>query len=427
LETDFQELDLRPGARLYVNPTDKFKTLSIRVMLQQELRPVATSLGALVPRVLRRGTSELPSMRLISQRLEELYGSRLTAEVSKVGDRQVLMLGLDMPSPALLGEGDDLLRQGVRLLSSVITSPVLSGGTFDERLVEREKDTLITHIESIVNDRTQYALMRCVEEMFKGEPFGLFELGKVDELRAVTPSVLYDHYRTLVGTAPVHAFVVGPVDPDTVHRMLKESLDLPPRDSRQVSSELAPALNRELRTIHERFPIEQSRLVMGFRTHTGLTSESLYSAMVFEGILGGYPHSKLFMNVREKRSLVYYIQSILDSNKGLMFIVAGTSHEKIHDVQEVAGEQIDAIRQGKFNDFEFDATKQAISHRIRSSADSPHVQIGLEYEHLLAGRKTSVAERLGRLEAVDRDQVMQAATRVELDTVYTLSKGGGVE
>jgi len=427
LETDFQEFDLGRGARLYVNPTDKFKTVSIRVMLQQELRPVATSLGALVPRVLRRGTSQLPSMRCITQRLEDLYGSRLTSEITKIGNRQILMIGLDMPSPALLGEGDGLLRQGVQLLAAIITSPALSNGIFDDRFVEQEKDTHIKHIQSIINDRTQYALMRCVEEMFKGEPFGLFELGQVEELRAITPAALYEHYKSLIAGAPVHTFVVGPVDPGAVRRMLEENLALPPRQDATIPSDLAPALSRSTRSVNERFPVDQAKLVMGFRTHAGLASESVYPTMVFEGILGGYPHSKLFMNVREKRSLAYFIQSVLDNNKGLMFVVAGAGQEKTREVREVSEEQIEAIRRGKFNDFEFDATKQAISHRIRSSADSPYVQVGVQYEHLLAGKRTSVADRLKRLEAVDRNQVMQAAAGVELDTVYTLSRGGAGE
>lgn len=422
--TDFLEFTLGHGAHLYANPTDKFKTVSIRVLLQQELRPVATSLGALVPRVLRRGTREFPSMRRISVRLEELYGSRLTSEVTKMGDRQVTMFGLDMPSPELVGETGALLQHGVQLLAGLITSPALSNGVFDERFVEQEKSTQVKHIQAIINDRTQYAFMRCVEEMFRGEPFGLSALGKVEELQAATPGALYEHYVRLLDQAPVHMFVVGPVDPDAVRHMLEDNLGLPERRPEPVASSLAPRLERPTRNVDESLPIEQAKLVMGFRTHTGLASEDAHSMMVFEGLLGGYPHSKLFINVREKRSLVYFIQSVLDINKGLMFILAGTGPDKTREVQEVSEEQIDAIRRGQFSDFEFDATKQALSHRIRSSADSPHAQIGVQYEYLLAGKTTCVADRLERLESVTRGQVMEAAARVELDTVYTLSCGG---
>ena len=424
MDNDFLEFDLGFGARLYANPTEKFKTVSIRVLLQQELRPVATSLGALVPRVLRRGTSDLPSMRKISVRLEELYGSRLTSEVTKMGDRQVTMFGLDMPSPELVGEGEALLEHGVQLLAGVITSPALTSGIFDERFVAQEKSTQVKHVQSIVNDRTQYALMRCVEEMFAGEPFGLSALGKVEELRAATPGALYEHYVNLRDRAPVHMFVVGPVDPGAVRRMLEDNLGLPQRQPGPILSSLAPALGRAPRKVHESLPVEQAKLVMGFRTHTGLASEGVLPMMVFEGMLGGYPHSKLFINVREKRSLAYFIQSVLDNNKGLMFIIAGTGPEKTREVQEVSEEQIDAIRRGQFSDFEFDATKQALSHRIRSSADSPHAQIGVQYEYLLAGKTTCVANRLERLESVTRGQVMEAAARVDLDTVFTLSRGG---
>jgi predicted Zn-dependent peptidase len=422
--SEFLEFDLGIGGRLYVNPTGKFKTISIRVLMQQRLRPVAVSLGALVPRVLKRGSREYPTMRSLATRLEELYGSRMTIEATKIGDRQVTMFGLDVPAPSIVGEDNALLEQAVRLLSGVITSPALSGGVFDERLVEQEKGAQERHIRSIVNDRTQYALLRCVESMFEGEPFGLSAMGRVEEVRAITPSALHEHYAGLVSKAPVHVFVVGPVDPGATRETLETNLNLPEREAGSITSCLAQPLDREPRQVEERLPLEQAKLVMGFRTHTGLASRGILPVMVFEGILGGYPHSKLFSNVRERRGLCYFIQSVLDNSKGLLFIIAGTGPDETREVQEVALDQVDAIRRGEFSDFEFDATKRALSHRIRSSADSPLSQTAVHYEYLLAGKDTSLADRLDKLASVTRDHVAEAAARVQLDTVYTLSCGG---
>ena len=58
--------------------------------------------------------------------------------------------------------------------------------------------------------------------------------------------------------------------------------------------------------MEERQNLNQGKLSMGFRTKTRYGDDDYYALMVYNGILGGGAHSKLFSNVREKASLAYY-------------------------------------------------------------------------------------------------------------------------
>ena len=73
----------------------------------------------------------------------------------------------------------------------------------------------------------------------------------------------------------------------------------------------------------ESMNVNQGKLCLGFRTNIAPSSADYYPLVVYNGILGGDVHSKLFRNVREKASLAYFAQSILEKYKGLMLIMSG--------------------------------------------------------------------------------------------------------
>src|SRR5699024_9968580 len=92
--------------------------------------------------------------------------------------------------------------------------------------------------------------------------------------------------------------------------------------------------------------IQQAKLHIGYRTYCTFSDE-LYPAMqVFNGLFGGFPISKLFMNVREKNSLAYYASSQLDSHKGVLFVFSGIDHNNNMKTREIINEQMTAMKNG---------------------------------------------------------------------------------
>ncbi|UUZ95673.1 insulinase family protein [Paenibacillus sp. P25] len=79
----------------------------------------------------------------------------------------------------------------------------------------------------------------------------------------------------------------------------------------------------QVKEVVERLEVNQGKLNMGLRINTSYADENYPAALMYNGILGGYPHSKLFTNVREKASLAYYASSRLDGHKGILTIQSG--------------------------------------------------------------------------------------------------------
>ena len=95
---------------------------------------------------------------------------------------------------------------------------------------------------------------------------------------------------------------------------------------------------------------------MGFRTNTRYGDKDFYALMVYNGILGGGPHSKLFQNVRERESLAYYAFSKLEKTKGLLLISCGIDFNNYEKTLDIIQKQLEDIKDGKISDYEFDST-----------------------------------------------------------------------
>jgi predicted Zn-dependent peptidase len=177
----------------------------------------------------------------------------------------------------------------------------------------------------------------------------------------------------------------------------------------------------EPHTVVERQEVQQGKLVLGFGTRTRLV-DPMYPAMVmYAGILGGFPHSKLFVNVREKASLAYYAYARLDGMLGLMLVGAGIEFAHYDAALDIIRRQVDDLARGVISDDEMDLTLRGLVNELHSEADSPSALIGRELELRVLGGGPTSDELEAALSRVTRAEVQEAARAVTLDTVYFLT------
>ena len=176
------------------------------------------------------------------------------------------------------------------------------------------------------------------------------------------------------------------------------------------------------RLVREKEQIDQAKLVMGYRTYTSWQDKNIFGLMMASGILGGFPHSKLFRYVREEAGLAYYASSILEKSKGLMFLRAGINHDKFDDALKIIKKQVTAIQSGDITDSEINDTRSGIFTRLRAIEDNASAFIDYNMELSINNRNDSLKELKEQFLAVKKDDIVQAAQKLKLDTVYFLTK-----
>lgn len=422
----FQRFPLGEGITLHVLPTTKFKTTSVYVYLHLPLQRETVTWNALLPMVMGRGTTSYPTTPELVRHLDGLYGAALGYDVARRGEIQSMLFRLDIPGEAYLPGEKGLLERGIATLSEVLLMPATegNGARFKPDFVAQEKKNLRERIEGLINDKRRYALNRCREIMCAGEPYELYYLGKKEDLDGIDPENLISRWRRGLIEAAIDIFVVGHVDADTVHRLVARHLVFPPGPSRPLPMTTVKRRAGERQTVKEAQPVNQGVLAIGFRTGTVAADEDYFPMLVANGILGAFPHSKLFMNVREKNSLAYYAYSAVESLKGVGFIYAGIEFANYEKALEISLQQLEDLQQGKISQSEMEATIKALVNDALAAPDSAGRMVEEQVNGILSGRTYTTEERVAGYQAVTPEQVAEAARKFQVETVYFLTKEG---
>ena len=171
--------------------------------------------------------------------------------------------------------------------------------------------------------------------------------------------------------------------------------------------------------------LAQSKLVMGL--HVGTSPEEKLAAKLMAVIFGGTPSSKLFLNVREKQSLCYYCSARHDTPKNVIFVESGVETDNLERAEEAVLAELTAMQRGEISDEEILHAKLAMCNSYNSVGDSA-ASMETWYLGGMLQNDTRTPEACAKeLMAISKEQIVEAANRVLLDTVYKLKGVGASE
>jgi hypothetical protein len=115
MQADFEVFEPSKGFRVFVQPTTKFKTITLSLYVHQPLGALATKI-ALLPQVLRRGCRTFPDMRTIVVYLEDLFGASMGADISKIGERQMMVFRFEVVNDRFAPKKIRALEKSIQFL-----------------------------------------------------------------------------------------------------------------------------------------------------------------------------------------------------------------------------------------------------------------------------------------------------------------------
>ncbi|SCW42218.1 Predicted Zn-dependent peptidase [Paenibacillus tianmuensis] len=414
------------GVRVHVLPTEQFKTFALSVYVGSPLQEDTVTPNALIPFVLRRGSKAYPETKQFREKLDDLYGAGFGFDVYKRGDYQMLQFRMDVIQDDFVSSPQPMLGQAIQFLGEAITQPAMEGGTLVRKYIDSEKTTLQKRLESIVNDKIRYAAERCIAEMCSNEPYRLHPLGAIERIPSIEAEGLTERYEALLRQSPIDIYVVGHTNLEQVMPLIKRYFAVRGERTSDYSLRAEHRSVGQVKEVVERLDVNQGKLNMGLRVRTSYADDSYPSALLYNGILGGYPHSKLFTNVREKASLAYYASSRLDGHKGILTIQSGIEIQNYEKAVSIIKEQLKAMEEGQISDTELQQTKAMITGHLRELQDSAFELIAFDFNNRLSGADRTVPALIEAVEQTDTEQIRRIARQVQLDTIYFLrdNKGG---
>ncbi|MDT9023988.1 MULTISPECIES: EF-P 5-aminopentanol modification-associated protein YfmF [Rossellomorea] len=410
----------KQGYTLHIVQTDKYKTNSLILKMKAPLDQETVTLRGLLPHVMQSSTKTYPSTTELRSYLDELYGANFFTDLGKKGEYHVVSMSVEIANEKFLRDSEPLLQKGIEFLADVLQNPHIENNEFDKKTVEKEKRNQKVRIQAVYDDKMRYANSRLVEEMCKGERFALHVNGISEEVESITAKSLYEYYQKVMNEDQFDLYVIGDVDVVEVEKLCDQLLQLKERTPLEVDSSEVEQKERE-NVVKEKQDVKQGKLNMGYRTHTQYGDDDYFALQVFNGIFGGFSHSKLFINVREKASLAYYAASRLESHKGLLMVMSGIEFEKYDQAVGIINDQLQAMKDGDFTDGEIEQTKAVIRNQLLETIDTSRGLVEVLYHNAVAHEEIDLKHWLEEIEKTTKEDIVKAANKVELDTIYFLT------
>ena len=418
----YNEIDIKNGIKLHTIKTEKFKTNLIAVMLTTKLDRKNITKNALIPAVLRRGTKFMQTQEEINKKMEDMYGASFDCGLDKTGDNQILKFYMETVNNEFLPQdAENMIKSSIEKIFEIIFNPYLENGVFKKEYVEQEKENIKQIIDGKIDSKARYALDRCIEEMYKNEPFGLYKFGYVEDLKDINEKNLYEYYLELIKTCKIDIYISGIVD-ENIHNIIKQNENIEKLQERKPDFkefELVKKENGEAKEIQESMEVTQGKLILGLDVNI-LDKDARYKIMIYNSLLGGSANSKLFQNVREKASLAYTASSSYYRFKNNIFINCGIDIPNYQKALEIIKKQIEDMKNGDFTDEEIENAKNGIIASIKTIDDEQDTEITYYFGQELSGTKTSLEEYIENIQKVNKADVLEVAKQISINTIYFL-------
>lgn len=398
--------------------TDKrYKKNLISVAFSTQLSEDTATENVIVPVLLTKCNSKLPTYKAFNNKMSRLYASGIGGTAGRQYDLQTISFGAYYLDDIYALSGEKMTGVMTDILIDCLTSPVTENGVFSEKFVELEKKTVIDNIETAINDKRSYAIERAMKTICKGEPASVCSYGTVEKAKLITPDSAYKAYRRMLETMPCEIICTGCSDFEGVAEKFAAAFEKVGRhDIENTTIALSP-VKTQTEEVTERLTVNQSKLVLGFKSH----SDDDAALVLLQKIFGGTTSSKLFRNVREKMSLCYYCSAARNDLKGIMLVNSGVENENIEKTKEAVIDQLEEIKNGNFTNEDINFAEMAIKNDFKSVADSAGNVSNWYFDCIRKNDIVTPEEKLGRYLGVSKERIIAAAKSMVLDSVYVLT------
>lgn len=419
-----KKINIKKGIDLHLIETNKFKTNLLAVFLTTPLQKETVTKNALIPAVLRRGSQNMKTQDEISIALEEMYGASFDCGIDKIGDDQILKFYLETINNEFLPEQADNFKKAINILLEVVFNPLLENNHFNNEYVEGEKNNLKQVIEGRKDSKAAYALERCVEEMYKNNPYSLYKYGNTEDLENINADNLYEQYKTLINNCKIDIFISGDIKENVKEDVFNnENIEkLNAREAKYIinNKENRKKEEKQEQEVSDSMDVNQGKLIIGLDVLQENDNDK-YTALVYNAILGGTPTSKMFQNVREKNSLAYTASSSFIRQKANIFIKCGIDIPNYKKALKIIKEQLENMKKGEFTDANIDEAKNNIISTIKFIPDEQDTELMYYFSQELSGYEMSYENYINKVNEIKKEDIIELAKRIQINTIYFLT------
>lgn len=305
-----------------------------------------------------------------------------------------------------------ILSKNLNLASDILSDMVLNPSLKADD-IEKERAVISEEIRMYLDLPMQHVQDLLDELIWPKHPLGMSLLGTYDTIGSIQRVDLIKHKELFHGPNNIIATACGNIKHNTFVDIM-DNLFKKSKPANPSSSKKATSIAAKPRTNFYHKDTEQTHVSLGVR---GLSRRhpQRYALSLLNIILGGNMSSRLFNEIREKRSLAYEIGSSIKqySDTGSFFIHAGIDNRKVRDAISIMMSELAKVKKRPVSKRELNMAKEYYkSGLLMAMEDNMAVMLFLGEQISSIGKISKKDEILKEIEEVDADMIYTVANKL---------------
>lgn len=389
-----------------------FKTIQFAIYFTNYDKKDTRSYRFLLPKLLISHTNIYFNRKEMSIKLEELYGAYFKYRLERIGNLSAFNITLTVVDGKAIDD-HQLLDEALMLLKEVL----YERKTFNEEIFNEEKRMLIEELETVKDKKRLYAQQMFTKHFYHHDLYGYPITGTLKDIKSLTKENVENYYAEVLRNDQVQLVVNGNLSLEEEVKVKNFFINY---NHLNIKFETIGLKEQEVKVIKEKTKMNQAIIKIGYLIKV-FRNDFLYEAAnLLDIILGGYPESRLFKEIREKLALCYDISSNYDFFKGTLMISSGVDLKRnefaLEEIKKVVQELINSgIREDELRN-----AKTYYEHQIKSSLDQQSVLTKRAYIRELLNFNETIEEKLLKIESVTLEDINLVLAKLNLHTIYIL-------
>jgi predicted Zn-dependent peptidase len=303
---------------------------------------------------------------------------------------------------------DEHMEFAFELLSDIVLHPTFPAGE-----IEHERKVIFEEIAAIEDTPQDLVHELYLENFWKGHPLGRRIAGLRETVAGISRAQVIRYFKRAyhAGCNTVVA-VAGHIDHRKVQNLAARYFSALPAGAE--SNPGPPPVPLAAHVVRRKSNLEQTHLCLGVPCPSRV-SEDRFTAHLLSSILGGGLSSRLFQNIREKRGLVYAIDSILNlyRDAGTLMVSAATAHQTAATVGKLILKEFRRLHDELVSEEELKRAQECLKGSLILSLESTSSRMTyLAQQQIDFGRFYTLGEILDQIDRVRRTDIRRLARTI---------------
>ena len=410
-------MEITKGVRLHFIQSEKFKTNKIKVRFSAPMSKETVAGRVLTASMLETVNAVYPTSQAFRERLANLYGADYSTSLSRRGLVHYLDINLSFVRDKFLSRKNVLTDAMLDFLKASFFSPLVSQDAFDESAFEIEKKNILNDLEAEIENHFYHAHRELDKLFYEEEEMQMPRVGTIELIQKETAASSFAAFQQMLQENQIDFFFIGDFNEVAVRETI-QSFNFAPRQQ-ELQLVYQQEYSNVLREGLEQKDVHQSIIELAYHFPIQYGEGEHLPLVVLNALLGGFAHSKLFVNLREREGLAYTISSNFDIFSGMMRIYAGIDRSNRTRTVALINRQILDLKRGNFSQEELNQTKKMLRNSVLLAQDRQNTILERAYMASVLGNKfLSLEAWLKALEQVRKDDIIKAAGLLKLQAIY---------